>query len=83
MVPRQREKAEYSQKLIQRYKHLPEVRRIDTKRHVPKVIYQTQKLKRTMKSSAKRKIENKRAHSRPGSVKFEVERRKQLIRESE
>jgi WD repeat and SOF domain-containing protein 1 len=74
---------EYGQKLIQRYKHLPEIRRIDTKRHVPKVIYQTQKLKRIMKSSAKRKLENKRAHSRPGSVTFEAERRKQIVKENE
>jgi DDB1- and CUL4-associated factor 13 len=82
LVPRQMQKREYEQQLVHRYRNLPEIRRIETKRHVPKVIHQTQQLKRVMKNSRRRKLLNVKAHSAPGSVTVEAERRKSIIKES-
>lgn len=82
MVPRQQQKREYLQQLVHRYRNLPEIRRIDTKRHLPKVIHQTQQLKRVMKNSRRRKLLNTKAHSTPGSVKIDPERRKSFIKEA-
>lgn len=82
LIPRQIQRREYLQQLVQRYRNLPEIRRIDTKRHVPKVIHQTQHLKRIMKNSQRRKLLNIKAHSAPGSVEVEPERRKAFIKES-
>ena len=38
-LPRERAKQEYSQALVQRYQHLPEVKRIVRHKHLPKPIY--------------------------------------------
>ena len=38
-LPRQLQKQAYNEALIKRYKHLPEVRRIERHRHIPKPLY--------------------------------------------
>lgn len=83
MAPRQREKANYGQKLVERYKHMPEIKKILRKRHTPKSIYRVQQQKRIIKESQRRKLFNKRAHSAPGKVKFIPERKKNIVKEVE
>ena len=39
LLPRERQKQEYQQALVERYKHLPEVKRINRHRHLPTPIY--------------------------------------------
>ncbi|KAI8867409.1 WD repeats and SOF1 domain containing-like protein [Ramicandelaber brevisporus] len=76
-----REKAhmEYNDKLKDRFKHMPEVRRITKHRHVPKSISKAASTKRTMINSQKAREENKRKHSKPGSVPYVPERNKNII----
>lgn len=39
LLPRERQKQEYQQALVERYKHLPDVKRISRHRHLPTPIY--------------------------------------------
>eukprot|EP01130_Rhizamoeba_saxonica_P013170 TRINITY_DN558_c0_g1_i2.p2 TRINITY_DN558_c0_g1~~TRINITY_DN558_c0_g1_i2.p2 ORF type:complete len:208 (+),score=42.54 TRINITY_DN558_c0_g1_i2:807-1430(+) len=77
--PRQKEQQEYQDKLIERYSDLPEIRRIYKKRHVPKAIKNTQYTKSIIRQSQKRKEENRRKHSKPGSRPLKAERRKHIL----
>lgn len=76
---RERSTIEYRQTLKERFKHMPEVRRIDRHRHVPKQIYKAQKTMDIQTKSQKRKLENERKHSKPGSVPYRKERRKHIV----
>ncbi|CUM66453.1 uncharacterized protein PRCAT00004117001 [Priceomyces carsonii] len=75
---RQRNKLEYDEALKERYKHLPEIRRISRHRHVPKVVKKAQEIKRTEIESLKRREDNERRHSRPGSKPYKSERQSHI-----
>lgn len=72
-----------NQALKDKFKHHPEVKRILRHRHLPKHVYNEQKLKRTMLNARKRKEQNRREHSKPGSVPYVPERTKHIVREEE
>lgn len=52
-------------------------------RHLPKAIYNAQKLKTVVKQAQDIKVQRVRAHSKPGSVPFVAERKKHILRELE
>lgn len=76
---RERNKLEYDEKLKERYANMPEIRRIRRHRHLPAVIKRAGDIKRTEIESIKRKEENQRLHSKPGSVPFKSEREKPVV----
>lgn len=59
---------EYNSKLMQKYKHHPQVRRIARHRHVPRSVYHETKVIREQLDSRKRKELNRRKNSKPGTV---------------
>lgn len=69
--------------LKQKFKHHPEIKRIKRHRHLPKHVYNERKLKRIMLDARKRKEDNRRAHSKPGSVPIIAEKEKHVVREEE
>ena len=81
--PREREQFEYSEKLKDKFKYFPEIKRIKRHRHLPKAIYNAQKEKRIIRSSKQRKEANRRAHSKPGKVPFVSEKKKHVVEEME
>ncbi|XP_020100861.1 DDB1- and CUL4-associated factor 13 isoform X1 [Ananas comosus] len=83
LLPRERRKHEYQDALKERYKHLPEVKRIMRHRHLPKPIYKAATLRRTMIDADKKKEQRKRAHSAPGSITVEPFRKRRIITEVE
>ncbi|KAI8998436.1 WD40-repeat-containing domain protein [Gaertneriomyces semiglobifer] len=76
---RERTARNYSQAVKERYKNMPEIRKIDRHRKVPKSIASAKNTKRIMLESIKRKEDNQRAHSKPGAVPFKAERKKHII----
>lgn len=58
----ERQKLEYDDTLKERYKHMPEVRRILRHRHLPHVVKKSQEINQEMLQSIKRKDENRRKH---------------------
>ena len=64
VAPKEQNSLNYSKKLIQKYKFMPEVKRISRHRHIPKAITSATSTKRIMTESRKRKDENERVHSK-------------------
>ncbi|KNC86951.1 DDB1- and CUL4-associated factor 13 [Sphaeroforma arctica JP610] len=79
MAPRQRVAVEYANELKERFQHHPEIKRIARHRHVPKAIRSAAAKKRIITESERRKKNNKRAHSKPGTIKDVPERKKHVV----
>ncbi|KAH8422834.1 rRNA-processing protein SOF1 [Aspergillus melleus] len=77
---RQRSKLEYDQALIQRYSHMPEIKRIRRQRHVPRTIKKAREIKREELAAIKRREENVRKHTRKDALpKRRSEREKMIL----
>ncbi|KAI9878501.1 MAG: rRNA-processing protein sof1 [Pleopsidium flavum] len=76
---RQRQKLEYNETLKERYKHMPEIRRIKRHRHLPKQVKKAGEIKGEELKAIKRKQENERKHSKKGLVKRRSEREKMVL----
>ena len=72
---------QYRQALVKKYQHLPEVKRISKSRKIPKVIKKQTAQAQIQKESVDRKHANRVKHSKPGTVRFEGERKKAVVRE--
>lgn len=81
LLPREAKQQQYQQKLKDRFKEAPEVKRIARHRHLPKAVLKASKLKGIIKESKKRKDDNVRKHSKAGTIKNVPERKKQNVRE--
>ena len=68
---RERQALEYNEALVNRYEHMPEVRRIKRHRHLPKVVKRAARIKGEELAAIKRREENERKHSK---LKFERRR---------
>lgn len=66
--PRQESALQYSEALKDRFKAMPEVKRIASHRQIPKYIKSASRITQVQRDSIKRKDENRRKHSKPGSV---------------
>eukprot|EP00698_Gefionella_okellyi_P006519 TRINITY_DN15854_c0_g1_i1.p1 TRINITY_DN15854_c0_g1~~TRINITY_DN15854_c0_g1_i1.p1 ORF type:complete len:441 (+),score=72.80 TRINITY_DN15854_c0_g1_i1:44-1366(+) len=82
-VPREQKKLEYLDKLKERHKDLPEIRRIVRHKHVPRFIKKEQYKKRIATVTAQRHTDNKRKHTAQGTVPFENARKKHIINADE
>ncbi len=76
---RQRQNLEYNETLKERYKHMPEIRRIQRHRHLPKQVKKAGEIKGEELKAIKRKQENERKHSKKGLVKRRSEREKMIL----
>ena len=64
---------------MERYGHMPEIRRIRRHRHVPKPVKKAEEIKREELGAIKRRYENERKHSKKGLVKRRSEREKMVL----
>ncbi|KAE8352554.1 WD40-repeat-containing domain protein [Aspergillus coremiiformis] len=80
---RQRAKLEYDQALVQRYAHMPEIRRIKRQRHVPRPIKKAAEIKREELAAIKRRQENIRKHTKQDQLKPRQSERQKMILTSE
>lgn len=76
---RQRQKLEYDAALKERYKHMPEIRRIARHRRVPKQVKKAGEIKKEELEAIKRRVENERKHSRKGEKPRRSEREKMVL----
>lgn len=75
---RQRQKLEYDSALIERYQHMPEIRRIQRHRHLPKRIKKASEIRREEIKAIQRRDENRRRHSHD-SARRKSEREKMAL----
>ena len=62
LLHREKVKRDYDEKLKERFKHAPDIKRIARHQHVPKKILNASRLEREMDNSRRRKEENRRKH---------------------
>ena len=83
LLPREKHKLAYDRALVARYRHLPDVGRVERSRPVPTPIKRAAALRRAQTDAEARKTRRRVAHSAPGSVEVKPERRKKVLREEE
>mmetsp|Transcript_16003 Transcript_16003/g.33566 ORF Transcript_16003/g.33566 Transcript_16003/m.33566 type:complete len:526 (+) Transcript_16003:226-1803(+) len=71
---------QYRQALVQKYVHLPEVKRIAKSRRVPKFIKKETEMARVQKEKRRRKEGNVVKHSKPGTKGFTDEKAKAVVK---
>ncbi|KAL3477902.1 WD40-repeat-containing domain protein [Aspergillus californicus] len=76
---RQRTKLEYDQALVERYSHMPEIKRIKRQRHVPRPIKKAREIKTEELSAIKRRQENIRKHSNKKTLAPRRSEREKMI----
>lgn len=76
LTPREESAMQYRQSLVRKYQHMPEVKKIHRSRKIPKTIKKQTQQAIIQKESAERKQANRIKHSKPGTYKFESERKK-------
>lgn len=78
---RQRQALEYGEALRQRYKHMPEIKRISRHRHVPATVKKAGDIKREEVGALKRRDENRRKHEKKtvGAGGRKSEREKMVV----
>lgn len=73
----------YSDALVARYRHLPEVGRIERQRKLPAAIAKAARARRVQIDSEARKNRSRVRHSAPGTVVVKPERRRKIVAEVE
>lgn len=67
-LPREKAKREYEEALVDKFKYMPEIKRIKKHNHVPRAIMKAAKVKETVAATQRRHETNRRKHSAPGKV---------------
>lgn len=80
MSSRERSAFDYNKKLIKRYESHPQVKRVKRHRNLPKMVKSITKEHTNIKDARKKKDENRRKHSKPGSVPLVAERAKHVVK---
>ena len=70
----------YRDALVQKYAHLPEVKRISKSRRVPKFVKKETEAAMVQKEKRRRKEGIMVKHSRPGTKKFKYEKAKLIVK---
>ena len=78
LLPREKEKMAYYDKLKKKYKYNQEVKRILRHKHLPKYIVKKNKIKQIQKESKFKKQENVRANNRPEDAPYIPERKRDM-----
>ena len=78
LLPREKEKLAYANKLKSKYKQVKEIKRILRHKHLPKLILNKNKTKQIQKESKHRKKINIMANNRPKDEMFVPERKQKL-----
>ncbi|KAL3941005.1 MAG: hypothetical protein SGARI_000754 [Bacillariaceae sp.] len=76
LTPREESAMRYRETLVNKYQHLPNVRKIHRARKIPKVIKKQTKQAIVQKESQERKQANRIKHSKPGKYTFKPDRKK-------
>lgn len=76
---RQRQKLEYDDTLRRRYSHMPEIKRIQRHRHVPKAVKKAGEIKSEELKAIKRRQENERKNSKKTATPRRSEREKMVL----
>lgn len=73
------QKIQYDEALKERYKHMPEIKRIAKHRHIPTTVKKAGEIKAEELKAIKRREENERRHTKKGQTRRKAEREKMVL----
>lgn len=76
---RQRAKMEYDAALTERFKHMPEIKKIQKARRLPKAVKVARDIKNEELEALRRRRDNRIKNSKKGTVGYEKEREKHIL----
>lgn len=74
-------KKSYMNTLKKRFAHMPEIKRIDRDKPLPKAIKKATKIQHDIRQSERRKIDNRKKHSRQEDAEVLPERKKAIVKQ--
>lgn len=77
---REKDSREYSKKLVDKYKYMPEIKKILNRKNLPKYIINKRKENTIKREMKKRKIHNIERNSKIGTVDYTGEREKKVLK---
>ena len=77
---REEDARNYSKKLVEKFKFTPEIKRIKNQKRLPKYIVNKNKERKVKNEKNKRKTQNLERNSKPGTVEYEPERSKKIVK---
>lgn len=80
---REREAVAYREALKEKFKRMPEINRIKRHHHVPKMIKSISDKRRIMREARVKKEQNRRKHSKPGTVPLVKQKKRHIVKEVE
>merc|ERR1711972_1079408 len=80
---REREAVAYREALKEKFKRMPEINRIKRHHHVPKMVKSLSDKRRIMREARVRKEQNRRKHSKPGTVPLVKQKKRHIVKEVE
>ena len=80
LTKRESENREYSKHLIEKYKYMPQIRKILNHKHLPKYVINKRKERKIINESKKRKFSNREKNSKPGTLEYKPEREERVVK---
>ena len=80
LTKRESEHREYSSRLIEKYKYMPNIRKILNHKHLPKYVINKRNELKIRKESKLRKFHNKELNSKPGTLEYKPERVDKIVK---
>eukprot|EP00928_Gymnodinium_smaydae_P070267 TRINITY_DN54149_c0_g1_i1.p1 TRINITY_DN54149_c0_g1~~TRINITY_DN54149_c0_g1_i1.p1 ORF type:complete len:446 (+),score=91.10 TRINITY_DN54149_c0_g1_i1:277-1614(+) len=81
LTERERQATAYRDKLVDKFSRLNEINRIKRHHHVPKLVKSLTDKRRIMREARTRKEDNRRKHSKPGSVPHVGRKKRPILKE--
>jgi len=75
---REEEAINYRKRLIEKYKYVPNIKRIRKTRRLPKYILNKKKVLQIKKQTKFKKLKNREMNSKPGDIKYIPERKDKI-----
>ena len=76
---REEDARNYGKKLVEKYKYMPEIKRIRNQKKLPKYIINKKKELRIRQEAKKNKFKNMELNSKPGTLEYNVERIDKIV----
>jgi WD repeat and SOF domain-containing protein 1 len=81
LAGRQERKERYMDTIKKRFSHMPEIKKIQRDKKLPKSIKKANSIKHIQATSERRKQDNRKRHSRAEDVAMEPERKRAVLKE--
>ena len=76
---REEDARNYGKKLVEKYKYMPEIKKIRNQKRLPKYIINKKKELRVRQEAKKNKFKNMELNSKPGTLEYNVERVDKIV----